>query len=106
VNKRLETTEVWFDLAVFELDVIKAAAYRLTGEVSFDFGVSDAGVKVTLTFLHPQEPEEVESTTLRFKTEVLDQDLRRKIASETSAVRNAILAYAFSATGLQDADKV
>jgi hypothetical protein len=33
---------------------------------------------------------------------VLDQDLRASIARETEPVRNAVLALAFSRTGLQE----
>jgi His-Xaa-Ser system protein HxsD len=36
----------------------------------------------------------------RFRNEVIDQDLRRRIARETENTRNLILAMAFSKTGL------
>ncbi|PUE43643.1 His-Xaa-Ser system protein HxsD [Limnohabitans sp. Hippo3] len=36
-----------------------------------------------------------------FKRELLDQQLRVQIKEETEAVRNLILAYTFSRTGLQ-----
>ena len=36
-----------------------------------------------------------------FKRELLDQQLRMQIKEETEAVRNLILAYTFSRTGLQ-----
>jgi len=36
-----------------------------------------------------------------FKRELLDQQLRSKIKAETEPVRNLILAYAFSRSGLQ-----
>lgn len=36
-----------------------------------------------------------------FKRELLDQQLRKQIKEETEPVRNLILAYAFSRTGLQ-----
>jgi His-Xaa-Ser system protein HxsD len=36
-----------------------------------------------------------------FKRELIDQELRMKIKSETEAVRNLVLAYTFSRTGLQ-----
>ena len=45
--------------------------------------------------------DECERIINDFKIEVLDQGLRARIAKETSASRNAILALAFSKTGLQ-----
>lgn len=39
-----------------------------------------------------------------FKREVLDQDLRSTIASETEQIRNLILAHAFSKTSLISKD--
>ncbi len=49
-------------------------------------------------------PEAVDEFEAAFRNEVLDQDLRRTIARETASLRNAILAHAFSKTGIQGDD--
>jgi len=95
---------VSFDRQVFSLDVVKRAAYCLTAEGSFDFSVTDTTINCAFTFNAPTSEEKAASLKERFKTAVLDQDLRAQIASETTALRNTILAYAFSQTKLGDAD--
>jgi His-Xaa-Ser system protein HxsD len=49
----------------------------------------------------PREEEQAERIVAAFKNEVLDQDLRSIISKETEAIRNAVLAFALSKTGLQ-----
>ncbi len=46
------------------------------------------------------EKKTAETILENFKKEVLDQDLREKIAKETEEVRNLILAHAFSKTSI------
>ena len=92
-----------FSLKVFDIDTIKKAAYRMSGLYAFDIAFEGEDVVCTL---HPRSGSapvsaEVIST---FRTEVLDQDLRRTISAETAPVRNAVLAYAFSRTGLQTSE--
>lgn len=52
----------------------------------------------------PKDEERIEGLVAAFRNEVLDQDLRSIIAKETEAIRNAVLAFAFSKTGLQDGE--
>lgn len=96
--------ELRFSNTVYSLGSIKKAAYRLSDRCSFEFDVRDGEIVCRL-FLVDRDSEIV-TTENEFRNEVLDQDLRETIAQETAAVRNAILAYAFSRTGLQDGDEV
>jgi DNA-binding FrmR family transcriptional regulator len=45
-----------------------------------------------------------EKAVRELQAEVLDQDLRATISRETEPMRNAILALAFSRTGLQGSE--
>ena len=57
-----------------------------------------------LTFVSPSDADAVERAKRDLQAEVLDQDLRASISRETEPVRNAILAMAFSRTGLQGSE--
>ena len=94
------TTSV--SLAAFDLECVKKAAYRFADRVSLDLHVEGTAARCTLVFHEPASAEAAASLLSAFRTELLDQDLRKSIASETAPIRNAILAYAFSRTGLQD----
>lgn len=59
-------------------------------------------MEVTLHPLKQMDLTQLERLGNRFKTEVLDNDLREQIGEETAQIRTAVLAYAFSKTGLQD----
>lgn len=87
---------------LYSLEAIKRAAYRLSDRALVDITPGDQVVRCVLT---PRSPEadgaDADELVELFKLEVLDQDLRESIGRETAAVRNAILAYAFSKTGLQ-----
>jgi His-Xaa-Ser system protein HxsD len=63
---------------------------------------SSGEIECVLHFLPEQmEAEQAKRIVAAFRNEVLDQDLRSVIAKETEAIRNAVLAYALSKTGLQ-----
>ncbi|MEB3211783.1 MAG: His-Xaa-Ser system protein HxsD [Leptolyngbyaceae bacterium] len=49
----------------------------------------------------PGQEETFNQHLSNFKRELLDQQLRKQIKEETEPVRNLILAYAFSRSGLQ-----
>lgn len=94
------TQKLELDAAVYSLEAVQKAAYRFIDR---------------LTVLIHQEPGKVvcgidpiagrviavEHVIDDFKRELLDQQLRLKIKTETEPARNLILAYAFSRTGLQ-----
>ena len=93
--------EIRLSSEIFSWDVIKRAAYRLSGRCSFDFKSDGNEIICKLVFPRPQPPEIVAATEVAFRNEILDQDLRARIAEETAPIRNALLAFAFSKTGIQ-----
>ncbi|CDX57737.1 hypothetical protein C7U60_19135 [Mesorhizobium plurifarium] len=60
--------------------------------------------KCTLHFSKPVSSEQADRAVEALRLEVLDQDLRKVMAEETASVRNAVLALAFSKSGLQSVD--
>jgi His-Xaa-Ser system protein HxsD len=89
-----------FDDRVYSLDSIKKAAYRFIDKFSVDFNLAKQTICCTLNFSANITSEAASLILDNFKREVLDQDLRGRIAIETEGVRNLILAHAFSKTSL------
>lgn len=92
---------VAFPAGIYSLDSVKKAAYRLSDKLVVDIASDESGIRCTLSFLGAFSQAEADALIAAFKLEVLDQDLRESIAAETGPLRNAILAFAFSKTGLQ-----
>jgi His-Xaa-Ser system protein HxsD len=86
---------ICFERAVFELDTVKRAAYRLSSRASFDFSQTDSQITCVLTPA-ANSADGIDCLIADFKSEVLDQDLRTRIREETAAIRNSILALAFA----------
>jgi His-Xaa-Ser system protein HxsD len=85
----------------FSLESIKKAAYCFSKRCSFDFQIEGKEIVCKLLFSRSQSPEILAAIELAFRNELLDQDLRLRIAEETTPFRNAVLAFAFSKTGIQ-----
>lgn len=102
-NESAREVTIQFDEKVCRLTAIKKAAYRFGGRCFVRIELRDGGrADVTLT---PKRPEmELPVIAGEFRNEVLDQELRELVAEETLGVRNLLLAQAFSATSLVDAD--
>jgi His-Xaa-Ser system protein HxsD len=94
-----------FASEVFALDAIKRAAYKFTDRFAFSFSPCATEIVCNIKKLRPDESCDLVDFEKRFRIEVLDQDLRLAIAAETAPVRNVILAYAFSNTGLQESSE-
>ena len=94
------TTEVRFDLAVFRVDAVKAACYRFMDRFSSAIEIRDGAICCLLQFESKFSGVSVASEIENLKKEVLDQELRLKVKTETEPIRNLILAHAFSKTGL------
>lgn len=94
------TVSLTFDSKVYSLNAVKTAAHRFLRFLTTDISIVDGQILCSLTF--PSGVTEQQSLQLvtDFKKEVLDQDLRERLKVETEAVRNVILAHAFSKTGL------
>jgi His-Xaa-Ser system protein HxsD len=91
---------VIFSSQVYTVETIKKAAYRLSDVASMDIAVRGDEIECTLHCDPKRTPDEIQQIVASFRTEVLDQDLRALVAAETAPIRNAILGYAFSKTGL------
>ena len=86
--------------ANYDVEAIKRAAYRFSDRISAEI-TSDAGEFICqLRALRPGATESLEGLANEFRNEVLDQDLRLKVAAETESYRNLILSLAFSKTPL------
>jgi His-Xaa-Ser system protein HxsD len=93
-----------FSSQVYGVESIKKAAYRFSDLLSIDILPGVDEIECVLHFLSDPKNEEIDRILAAFKNEVLDQDLRAIVASETEATRNAILAFALSKTGLQTSE--
>jgi His-Xaa-Ser system protein HxsD len=90
-----------FSSDVYSLEVVKKAAYRFLDRASFDFDINDGRVECAIVLISSEE-DDTETFLNDFRNEILDQDLRQSIAEETQDIRNAILGFALSRTGLQE----
>jgi His-Xaa-Ser system protein HxsD len=100
----VKSATVSFDLKVFSLDCVKRAAYRVTRDASVEIVVHDDVADCVIHFTKPLASDLAEHAIEALRVEVLDQDLRSIVASETASVRNAVLALAFSRSGLQSGE--
>jgi His-Xaa-Ser system protein HxsD len=91
---------VCFDGKTYSLSAVKKAAYRFIDKAAIRIESVDQRILCFLTFDERTSNAERDRIISEFEKEVLDQDLREAIKSETEAVRNLILAHAFSATVL------
>lgn len=96
---------VRFDQRIFSLSTIKKALYRISADATADITIIDDNITCAL-FLSSTTNVTAEQLTERLRQEVLDQDLREKIATESSPYRDVILGYVFSRTGLQSDEQV
>ncbi len=92
--------EVTFDSAVYSMDAVKAACYKFVDRFSPDIEFDHGKIVCRLQFDDKLARSTAESYIENLKKEVLDQDLRLKLKTETEPIRNLILAHAFSKTGL------
>ena len=107
VNTTLNQADVGqttFDARVYPLVVIKKAAYRFLKSFVTEITQEGDAWVCTLRFPAHVDAAAIERAVRELQAEVLDQDLRASISRETEPVRNAILALAFSRTGLQGSE--
>lgn len=95
---------VEFDQEVFSLVTVKKALYRLSADLTADVAISGPFIRCCLRPAGHLSGAAADELPARLRREVLDQDLREKIADETKAYRDVILGYVFSKTGLQGND--
>lgn len=89
------------DLRSYRLAAVQKAAYRYADRCTAILGTCDQH-RLPVTFIFP--PSTLESAAREavrlFFQELLDQELREQIGSETQAIRSLLLAHAFSKTDL------
>jgi His-Xaa-Ser system protein HxsD len=88
--------------AVYELEAVKRAAYRFADRIAVEITPFGEIINCRLIALSQASAKQLDQIASDFRIEVLDQDLRLKIAAETEPLRNLILSLAFSKTGLQE----
>lgn len=89
-----------FAAGIYDLEAIKRAAYAISDRARVDISTMPDHILCTLHALRSMNGQELQAIENDFAVEVLDQDLRRKIATETEGIRNLILSVAFSKTDL------
>ncbi len=85
---------------IYSVEATQKAAYRFIDRLTIL--VEPSGEEL-ICYIEPVAGHEAkfEEHLADFKRELLDQQLRKQIKDETEPVRNLILAYAFSRSGLQ-----
>ena len=96
--------QVSFDSRIYQLTVVKKAAYRFLKSYVTEISQQEDAWVCLLKFGKPTDGDAVERLKQELQAEVLDQDLRATISRETETMRNAVLAFAFSRTGLQGSE--
>ena len=92
-------------LDLYSLEAIKKTCYKYSDKYSIlldDINKDKNTVNVIFSMHNNNSSIDNEQLLSDFKIELLDQDLREIISSETKAIRNLILAQAFSKTSLLD----
>jgi len=93
--------EVKIDRSLFSDDAVKAAAYRLASDCGFALSLeSDTVMLVEVRFKTDYPEAKRDEMASAFLNEIIDEDLRIRVRTETEATRNLILAAAFSKTNL------
>lgn len=88
------------DEHLYNLEATQKAAYRFIDRLTVLIQKSGDQLLCEIEAVTGHE-KDFEDNLANFKRELLDQQLRKQIKSETEATRNLILAYAFSRSGLQ-----
>jgi His-Xaa-Ser system protein HxsD len=94
------TVQLRFDPSVYALEAVQKAAYRFIDRLTIVIAIQDSQ-QVCDIELVPGISTPIEHLVADFQREMLDQQLRLQIKNETTDVRNLILSFAFSRTGLQ-----
>jgi His-Xaa-Ser system protein HxsD len=96
------TAMVELDPTVYRLEAIKKAAYKFGDRCFVQIDTCANGRVVIILKTKRVLMDDLEQLAGEFRNEVLDQELREVVAKETEAVRNLLLAQAFSKTALLD----
>lgn len=89
------------DQTIYRASAIKKAAYKF-GDRCHVLLETVSGGRIQATLRPKDKATDVVFLAGDFCNEVLDQELREVVAQETEAIRNLLLAQAFSSTSLID----
>jgi His-Xaa-Ser system protein HxsD len=93
------------DPAVYGVEAVKKAAYKFADRASVIInGNPGSKTEVIFNFVGQHAKNNPEQIISDFCNELLDQELREVIKKETGALRNALIAHAFSQTLLTERD--
>jgi His-Xaa-Ser system protein HxsD len=95
---------VEFDRSTQSIGPLREAAYRIVREASCQIDATGDGYLCRLTPKHGRTSADGEGLREHFLDLVTDENLREKVAMETSGVRDLILALAFGALATQRDD--
>ena len=87
------------DATAHPADAIQRAAYKFADRFSIELSRDDERFRC---LLFPSNGELDDAVVAAFRNEVIDQVLRTRIREETEAVRNLVLALAFSKVELAE----
>ena len=100
---KVDGCSLLLDTSIYSLEAIKKTAYKFASRTSVVIAPkSDSSVVVTFGFIGKDARDKLEQVISDFCNELLDQDLREIVKEETSALRNLIMAHAFSKTTLAE----
>jgi His-Xaa-Ser system protein HxsD len=88
------------DQSVYSLEAVQKAAYRFIDRLTILISQSEGIITCDIDLIVGCDAL-LDPVLADFKRELLDQQLRVQIKKETTDVRNLILSYAFSRSGLQ-----
>lgn len=99
----MEAITLEIDLRVYRLSAVKKALYRLGRRYVGTITLLEADRASVVLYQTPDAPPgDADHARTALLREVLDQELREHIADETGAIRNILVAQAFSKTSLFD----
>ena len=89
------------DAEIYSPLAIQKACYRFSDVMAAVIRKDGTSYVVEIDFLAKDKSEDgMQAVLSQLKNEITDQNLREQIKAETEPVRNLILSYAFSRTGL------
>jgi His-Xaa-Ser system protein HxsD len=92
-----------FDTYIYSIEAIKKTAYKFADRTSVVISSSsDSKILVTFNFTGQNAKDDPQQVISDFCNELLDQDLRDVIKKETGALRNVLIAHAFSRSSLAE----
>lgn len=91
-----------FDQSTVSTTSVQKACYRFLEQITAVLEVVDDKLCCSMEFKTATGLQNKIEFEQRFRDEVLDNVLREKISLETEGLRNLVLGFAFSRSGIQD----